>query len=98
MEEALYVWFRQMQGRDMTLTEDIIHSKAKQLGTQLGVPETYAYSSGWLYNFKRRYGIKSYVMRGEAGSANQEGIDLAHSNVRELLTEGAYEAGYLQSG
>jgi hypothetical protein len=72
----------------MTLTEDIIRSKAKQLGTQLGVPETYAYSSGWQHNFNRRDGIKSYVMHGEAGSANQEGIDLARSNLRELLTEG----------
>jgi hypothetical protein len=92
MEEALHVWFRQMQGSDTTLTEDIICSKAKHLGTQLGVPEIYAYSSGWLLNFKRRYGIKSYVMHGEAGSANQEGIDLAHSNLCELLTEGGCEA------
>jgi hypothetical protein len=37
MEEAWYVWFRHMQGRDMTLTADIIRSEAKQLGTQLGV-------------------------------------------------------------
>jgi hypothetical protein len=50
MEESLYVWFRQMQGRDMTLTEDIIHSKAKQLGTQSGVLDTHAHSSGWLHN------------------------------------------------
>jgi hypothetical protein len=71
MEEALYVWFRQMQGRHMRLTQDIILSKAKHLGSQLGAPETYACSSGWLHNFKRLDGIKSYVMRGEAGSANQ---------------------------
>jgi hypothetical protein len=51
MEEALYVWFRQMQGRDMTLTENIVRSKANQVGTQLGVPETYAYSSSGLHNF-----------------------------------------------
>jgi hypothetical protein len=31
-------------------------------------------------------------MHGDAGSANQEGIDLARSNLRELLTEGGYEA------
>jgi hypothetical protein len=40
-----------MQGRGMTLTEDIIRSKSKQLGTQLDVPETHAYSSGWLHIF-----------------------------------------------
>jgi hypothetical protein len=90
--EALNVWFRQMQGRDMTLTEDTIRSKAKQIGTQLGVPETCAFSSGWLHNFKRRDGIKSFVMHGEAGSANQEGVNLARSNLLELLREGGYEA------
>jgi hypothetical protein len=31
-------------------------------------------------------------MHGETGSANQEGIDLVRSNLRELLTEGGYEA------
>jgi hypothetical protein len=92
MKEALNVWFRQMQGRDMTLTEDTIRSKAKQLGTQLGVPETCAFSSGWLHNFKRRDGIKSSVMHGEAGSANQEGINLARSKLLELLRERGYEA------
>lgn len=92
MEEALYVWFRQRQGRDMALTEEIVREKAKQLGGQLNVPDNFGYSAGWLHNFKKRYGIKSYVLHGEAGSANQEGIDLARSNLRELLVEGGYEA------
>jgi hypothetical protein len=32
MEEALYVWLRQMQGRDMPHSEEIIRVEAKQLG------------------------------------------------------------------
>jgi hypothetical protein len=50
MEEALYVWFRQMQGRDMLLTEEIIREKAKQIGAQLNVPECFGYSAGWLHS------------------------------------------------
>jgi hypothetical protein len=92
MEEALYIWLRQMQGRDMPLTEEIIREKAKQLGRQLKVPDNFGYSGGWLYNFKKRYGIKSYVLHGEAGSANQEGVELARSSLRKLLEEGEYEA------
>jgi hypothetical protein len=76
MEEALYVWLRQMQGRDMPLTEEIIRETAKQLGLQLKVPDNFGYSGGWLHNLMR-YGIKSYVLHGEAGSANQEGVELA---------------------
>jgi hypothetical protein len=63
MEEVLYVWFRQMQGRDMPLTEEIIREKAKQIGAQLNVPECFDYSAGWLHNFKKRYGIKSFVLQ-----------------------------------
>jgi hypothetical protein len=81
-----------MQGRDMALTEEIIGEKAKHLGGQLNVPDNFGYSAGWLHNFKKRYHIKSYVLHGEAGSANQEGIDLARSNFRELLEGGEYEA------
>jgi hypothetical protein len=35
--------------------------------------------------FKKRYGIKSYVLHGEAGSANQDGTELARSSLRKLL-------------
>jgi hypothetical protein len=80
-----------MQGRDMALTEEIIREKAKQLGGQLNVPDNFGYPAGWLHNFKC-YGIKTYVLHGEAGSTNQEGIDLVRSNLRELLEEGEYEA------
>jgi hypothetical protein len=92
MEEALCVWFRQMQGRDVPLTEEMIREKAKQIGAQLNAPQCFGYSAGWLHNFKKRYGIMSSVLHGEAGSANQEGIELARSRLRELLEAGEYEA------
>jgi hypothetical protein len=92
MEEALYVWFRQMQARDMALTDDILCGKGMQLGPRFEVSATFGYSPGWLQTFKHRYSIKSYVLHGKAGSANQEGIGLAHRNLRLLLQEGGYEA------
>jgi hypothetical protein len=56
------------------------------------VPGNFGFSAGWLHNFKKRYGIKSYVLHGEVGSANQQGIELARSSLRKLLEEGEYEA------
>jgi hypothetical protein len=92
MEEALYVWFRQMHARDTALTDEIPRGKAMQLGPRFEVSAKFGYSPGWLQTFKHRYCIKSYVLHGEAGSANQEGIKLARRNLRLLLQEGGYEA------
>jgi hypothetical protein len=72
MEEALYVWLRQMQRRDLPLSEEIICEKPKQLGAQPNVPDKFGSSAGWLHNFKKRDGITTYVPHGRAGSANQE--------------------------
>jgi hypothetical protein len=90
MEEALYIWFRQMQARDLAITDEVLKEKAKKFGEELGVKEGFGYSAGWLQRFKKRYGIKSYVLHEEAGDANQEGIELAQRNLRLLL--GGYSA------
>jgi hypothetical protein len=70
-----------MQDRDMPLTEEIFREKAKQLSAQLDVPDNFGYSAGWLHNFRKRHGIKSYVLHGEAGFTNQEVIELARGRV-----------------
>jgi hypothetical protein len=41
MEEALYVWFRQMQARDFTINEDMLKQKAIEFGKQTGVKEDF---------------------------------------------------------
>jgi hypothetical protein len=76
----------------MALTDEILRGKAMQLGPRFEVSAKFGCSPGWLQRFKHRYCIKSYVSHGEAGSANQEGIELARRNLRVLLQEGGYEA------
>jgi hypothetical protein len=46
MEEALHVWFRQMQARDMALTDEILRGKAMHLGPQFEVSAKFGYSPG----------------------------------------------------
>jgi hypothetical protein len=87
MEEVLYVWFRQLQARDLAINADMLKEKAREFGKQTGVAEDFGYSPGWLHNFKKRYGIKSCVLHGESGDANREGIQLAGSNLRLLREE-----------
>jgi hypothetical protein len=59
-----------------------------QLGPRFEVSAKFGYSPGWLQRFKHRYCMKSYVLHGEAGSANQEGIELARRNLQLLLQDG----------
>jgi hypothetical protein len=92
MEEALHVWFRQMQARDMALTDEILRGKPMQLGPRFEVTAKFGFSPRWLQRFKHCYCIESYVLHGEAGFASQEGIELARRNLRLLLQEGGYEA------
>jgi hypothetical protein len=75
----------------MTLTEEFIRKKGKKLGQHLGVAKGFSYSDVWLHNFKRCYGIKSYALHGEAGSADQEGINLANKHLRDLLEKGGLQ-------
>jgi hypothetical protein len=85
LEEALHVWFRPMQARDFTINEGMLKQKAIEFGKQTGVKEDFFYFSGWLQRFKKRFGIESYVLRGEARDANREGIEHARQHLRLLL-------------
>jgi hypothetical protein len=77
MEEALYVCKRQLQARDLAINEDKLKEKAREFAKQTGVAEDFGYSPGWLHSFKKRYGMKSCVLHGDAGDAKREGIQLA---------------------
>ncbi|KAL2632892.1 hypothetical protein R1flu_004371 [Riccia fluitans] len=72
MEKLLYVWFCSMQERSVTLTDELVTDKAKQLYNTIprDCESTKNFKSfhGWLSGFKKRYNIKSYARHGEAGS------------------------------
>jgi hypothetical protein len=85
LEEALFVWFRQQQSNDMTITEQLLREQAQVFGAKFNVHESFIFSSGWMQKFKKRYGIKSYALHGEAGDANAEGIKLAQTELRNVL-------------
>jgi hypothetical protein len=96
MEEALYVWFGQLQARDLAINEGMLNEKARELGKQTGVAEDLRYSLGWLPNFRKRYGVKSCVLHGQARDANPEGIYPARANLRLLLEGYTAEDTYNQ--
>ena len=72
LEMALFEWQQRMEQKKAIITEDILKEKARQLWdamSQYDDIEMPKRSNGWLDGFKKRYKIKEYVQRGEAGSA-----------------------------
>ena len=84
LEEALFLWQSELAARRVPLSDELLQSKAKEFGTQLSIAD-FAYSRGWLQNFKKRYGIKSVVIHGEAGGVNAETLSTGRQQLRDLL-------------
>lgn len=69
MEEALVVWLNDaiphygVSG----ITDNLLRAKAKEFGAQMGVPEEFKYSSGWLEKLKKRLGIRQ-MRNGESSN------------------------------
>jgi len=89
MEKLLLVWINEKQLVGDPISEVIICEKAKRLHADLikGLPgssadnEEFKASRGWFKNFKKRTGIHSVVMHGEAASSN---VDAAAKFVKKF--------------
>ena len=83
MEKLLCIWINEKQLTGDVISETMICEKAKVLHDDLvkGMPDTSAQkeefeaSRGWFENFKKRTGILSVVMHGEAASSNSEAAE-----------------------
>jgi hypothetical protein len=90
-DEALYLWFRAQESRDLTITDELLVEQAKIYGTKAEprVLATFSYSKGWIDKFKKRKGIRSYKLHGEANDADQEGFNLAQNHFPRIVLDGA---------
>ena len=86
LEQALFTWFGQMRAKGANILDSLVAEKARDLAGKLGIADFKA-SSGWLCKFKQRHGIKLQHSHGESGAADQAGIDLARSKVKEVISE-----------
>ena len=79
---ALSHWFWKTE-KKTNVTEALLLEKASELAkdSRLEVGGNLKFSNGWAHNFKRRHGIRQFVMHGEGGSASEEDVRKA----RELL-------------
>ncbi|XP_021379693.1 uncharacterized protein LOC110467102 [Mizuhopecten yessoensis] len=66
LEMELFKWISAQRKIDtsITLSDQMIIEHAKILGEELHIDQSFSYSNGWLFKFKKRHGIKS---RGTTG-------------------------------
>ena len=57
LEKILYDWYSQQIANNVKITGTILRAKAQELSVETGSKQC-KFSSGWLENFKKRYGIK----------------------------------------
>ena len=86
LEQALMAWFGQARSRGALIMDRFIVEKAKDLAEKLNI-ENFKASDGWLAGFKTRHSIKLHRPKGESGSADLEGVDVAQTVVGQIITE-----------
>ncbi|XP_061164992.1 tigger transposable element-derived protein 6-like [Saccostrea echinata] len=71
MESALFMWFSNARAQNIPISVEILKTKAKQFGTEMGITG-FSYSNGWLSRFKMRHGISSQIISGESAGVDPQ--------------------------
>ncbi|CAG8731540.1 22072_t:CDS:2 [Cetraspora pellucida] len=85
LENTLLEWVLQNQER-VILSDAILIEKAKTFAQMLEIPDL-KFSQGWLYKFKKRYGLGRVKKHGEDASMDDAVVAAAIPKLKELLEE-----------
>ena len=86
LERALNEWFGSVTAKGASVVDRLIVEKAKEVAEELHI-DNFKVSDGWLGGFKSRHGIKLQRPKGESGSADMEGVDIARTVVGKIISE-----------
>ena len=84
LEEALAIWMNQALNANATISGHILLRKATTFAELMDI-KNFGCSSGWLHNFKKRYGIHEYTRCGESNSAPLNELPLYRETLHDLL-------------
>uniref|UniRef100_A0A1I8M6K0 HTH CENPB-type domain-containing protein n=1 Tax=Musca domestica TaxID=7370 RepID=A0A1I8M6K0_MUSDO len=86
VERALQIWFEQMQSSGAVISTHMLMEKAEQLAQQMNCDFTP--STGWLWRWQQRQGIKLRKIHGEQKSADSNAAeDFLSSVVPNIISE-----------
>ena len=84
LEDALFLWHTNALTHNVAISDEILLTKAEQLGKELGVTDL-SYSRGWLTNFKKRHNICLREKHGESASSDKQAATEGRSQETSLL-------------
>lgn len=86
VERALQIWFEQMQSSGAVISTNMLMEKAQQLAQQMNC--YFTPSTGWLWRWQQRQGIKLRKIHGEQKSADSKAAaDFLNFVVPNMLSE-----------
>lgn len=71
LDAALVLWCRNARAQNIPLSGPLMHAKACDLATSMGVLDFHC-SEGWLSRFKLRHDISFRIISGEAAAVTNE--------------------------
>ena len=80
LEDALFQWVTTARENKITLNNEVIQEKARQLAEQnpeWAISDEFKFSYGWLHRFKQRCGLKLMKLHGEAATVDPNAIQEA---------------------
>jgi hypothetical protein len=66
LESCLYLWHYEMERHNLPISDSLFETKSTEFAYILGI--IFKHSSGWISNFKKRFGLKRVKIVGEAAS------------------------------
>lgn len=88
--EALFLWFSQLRGMGSPVSGPMLQAKAIEFQKKFKDGEdNFSASDGWIYRWKKKYGIRQLNISGEKLSANASEVVEFQSKINEVvLNEG----------
>ncbi|XP_042229542.1 tigger transposable element-derived protein 1-like isoform X1 [Homarus americanus] len=97
MEDALKLWVEDMQRRKLSFTGPMLQNQAYKIQSRILEKEgksikdsKFTASTGWLYKFIKRTGLRKSTLSGEAGSADAEAAEDMKKVLKDIVEENGY--------
>ncbi|KAI4488468.1 hypothetical protein M0802_011574 [Mischocyttarus mexicanus] len=91
LDEILFNWLSQTRQQGIPVNGPLICQTALKINKNIGGPDNFKASDGWLYAFKNRYGVRKRPINGEKVLENTEGAQKFIQKFSNFVKEHGYQ-------
>ncbi|XP_012248163.1 jerky protein homolog [Bombus impatiens] len=89
-ETVLYQWYLRYRDKNITVTNEILGSKARELSTKFRGTANFQGGPSWVTNFKKRYRLRAEDMPEDLEIGNEDEANKCKPQIKNLLQSGEY--------